>query len=89
MKWTVSIRRTAKWGGTQKDFKGYIKNKEEKNRTYLIGWGHRVHFACGEKEEEISIEPRVGLLSGDWLTGYPAHLAKESLYRDEVIHVSV
>lgn len=41
------------------------KNKDEKNRKYLIGWGHTVDLAWGEKEQEISIKLRVGLVFGD------------------------
>ena len=46
-----------------------IKNneQEEKNRKYLIDWGHIVNPIWGEKEQEISIEPRAGLTFGDWL----------------------
>lgn len=40
-----------------------IKNKEEKNRKYLIGC--RINLVWSEKEQEVSIEPRVGLGSGD------------------------
>lgn len=43
----------------------YKKNKDEKNRKYLIGWGHTVDLAWGEKEQEISIKLRVGLVFGD------------------------
>ena len=28
-----------------------------------------------EKNKEVSIEPRVGLVFGDWLIGYPEFLA--------------
>ena len=52
------------------------KNKEEKNRKYLTGWAHTVDLAWGEKEQEIRIELRAGLVFGDWLTGYTAFLVK-------------
>lgn len=54
----------------------YKKKKEEKNTKYLIGWGHTVDLAWGQKEQEIRIELRAGLVFGDWLTGYTAFLVK-------------
>lgn len=42
-----------------------LKNKEEKNRKYLIGLGHIVNLVWGEKEQEVSTELRVGLMFGD------------------------
>lgn len=47
-----------------------INNKEqERNRKYMINQGHLV---WGEKEQEISTEPRADWAFGDWLTGYTA-----------------
>lgn len=34
------------------------------------------------KEQEVSIKPRVGLAFGDWLTGYTEFLVNRSIYRD-------
>lgn len=37
-------------GQRQEVFLGQkLKNNEEKNRKYVIGWGHVVKFAWGEK----------------------------------------
>ena len=43
MKQTVSIHRIAKWGRRQEAFTGWrIKDQEETNTKYLIGWRHIV-----------------------------------------------
>lgn len=50
MKWAVSFERTVKWGRWQKPFlEKRIKNKEEKNRNCLIGWGYIVNLVWDEK----------------------------------------
>lgn len=38
----------------------------------------------GEKEKEVSLEPRVGQMwvCGDWLTGYTACIVRQSIYSD-------
>lgn len=52
MKQTVCIQRTAKWGGRQEGFLGSrIKSKKEKNRKYLIAWGHTVSLVWGDKAQ--------------------------------------
>ena len=44
----VSFPRTAKWDRRQEVLIGSrIKSKEEKNRKYLIGWGHIVKLVWG------------------------------------------
>ena len=55
-----------------------MKNKEERNRKHLIGWGHVVIFIWCET-------PRVGLESGDWPTEYIAFLVKSTYNGTKVI----
>lgn len=75
-----------KKGGRQEAFIALkINNKEEKNRKYLIGWGHIVDPIYDEKRQEISVEPRAGSPFGDRLTGYTAFLVKWSIYRDRKV----
>lgn len=50
-----------KRGQRQEAFR--IKNKEEKNRKDVIGWGHKVNLVWVRR-------PRVGLVFGDSLIGY-------------------
>lgn len=49
-----------------------LKNKEETNRKYLIGWGHRVGFVRGEKTQS-------GLVFVDSLAEYTAFLVEWSV----------
>lgn len=43
MKWTVSFQGTKKWGKRlKKNYKIKKKSKDETNRKYLTGWGHKV-----------------------------------------------
>ena len=60
-----------------------IKKKEQgkTNRKYLIGWSLIVCLVWTER-------PRLGLASGDWLTGHPAFLVQRNIYKD-VISISV
>lgn len=46
-----------------------IKNKEETNRKYLIGWGHRVALVWGDKTQS-------GLVFVDSLAEYTAFLVE-------------
>lgn len=36
----------------------------------------------GKKEKEVSLEPRVGLVCGDWLTGYTVCIVRQSIQSD-------
>lgn len=40
------------------------------------------------KKQEISIEPRVGMVFGDLLTGYAEFLVKQKFYRDTRVLLS-
>lgn len=70
MKQKVSIQRTTKCGKGRKFIGSKIKNEEETNRKYLIGSGHMVHLVWVRRNKEISLQPRVDSVFGDWLTGY-------------------
>ena len=59
-----------------------IKSKEEKNRKYLTGWGHRVNLAWGEKEQGNKYRAQSWLGVWGLATGYTAFLVKQSIYRD-------
>lgn len=42
-----------------------------------------VNLDWGKKEQELTVEPRVGLVSGNWLTGCTVFLVKwRNVYRD-------
>lgn len=52
-----------------------IKNKTEKKRKHLIGWGHVVTLLGVRR-------PRVGLAFGAWLIGYTVSLVKRGIHGD-------
>ena len=75
----VSIQRTAKWAEGRKFL--WDKNKKEKNGKYLIGREITWPALIGvRRNTEVSIESRDALGLGDWLSGYTAFLAEQSLY---------
>lgn len=55
-------------------------------RPKMQAFSDLVRFLCGpffiRRNEEASIEPRVGLVFEDWLSEYTAFLIKWSIYRD-------
>ena len=65
-----------------------MKNKEqgrEKQKTsdwFGVMWS--TLFGV-RRNKEISIEPRAGLASGDWLTEYTVFLVKWSTYRQKTL----
>lgn len=61
-----------------------VKSKEERREQFKYIWlaGTTQPTSSGvRKNKEVRIEPRVGLAFGDWLTGYPLVLVKQSVYR--------
>lgn len=65
-----------------------VKNKGNKNRTHLTGWDRILSLVWVfgvRKGKDMSIEPRTGLVFGDWLAGYTPFLVKQSIYRDSKV----
>ena len=58
-----------------------MKDREEKNRKYLIGWSYMVTLDWSEKEQRNMYRAQAGLAFGHWPTPYTAFLVKWSVYR--------
>lgn len=58
------------------------KERDEKNRKYLIDWGQVFNLFGMRKNNKIRINFRIALEFGDWQTGYISFLLKRRIYRN-------